>query len=481
MIDNHARLLVSFHVGTRGYDKACRVALEYRAAARRSASSRLVEKANALCLELVKWLFQCDQTDKGMWLGRQIVSAEDDPGLCGPLGSEFLWLARESGHREFLMLGFEAISRAIVAVRQPPIHGLYAARAATHALLGEIGEALADYDEAIRQDPDDKGAALSRAEVQIWAGRYAEAQHSLEVLLPRLRDPEELSIHAWLMCHALNLQGEDFSGYQKVLTVDHRPDRASGFGFRDIETYLQKLDPAVTGTERIRKAWLIQELLLGSRTSAQRLQRTMIRQRAARSRQSTPAPAECSAPPGGHTPNLLRQIIPADEMGADRARRSVTPCVQPARNRSAFQRACSMRARTSTSSVVKAARGGDSALPDLPHPIALNLTGRWSAICRFESCRSTPNRAQSCMLASSPALRLQLALRDVVAVESPGEDVALLIQEHGPGGIGGGHAEGMDVVRPMSGPRPTRKQYGQSGVPRTSAHGSEHSPTAMRT
>ena len=264
MIDSHARLLVSFHVGTRGYDKACRVALEYKAAARRSASPRLVETANALCLELVKWLFQRDQTDKGMRFGRQIVAAEDDPGLCGPLGSEFLWLARESGHREFLMLGFEAISRAIVAVRQPPIHGLYAARAATHALLGEIGEALADYDEAIRQDPDDRGAVLSRAEVQIWAGRYAEAEHSLEAVLPRLRDPMDLLIHAWLMCHALNLQGEDFSRYQTVLTSGHRPNRASGFGFRDIETYLHRLDPAVTGSEQIRKAWMIQEMMLGS-------------------------------------------------------------------------------------------------------------------------------------------------------------------------------------------------------------------------
>jgi tetratricopeptide (TPR) repeat protein len=181
--------------------------------------------------------------------------------MCAALGSICMQWGRQTGQKDFFQLSIEAYTKAITMDPDDSRHSFFSGRADAYALLGKIEEAIADYSEAIRREPQNKGATLSRAEVLIWAGRYSEARVSLASLYPQLKSTAEKMIGAWLMCHALNLEGHEFSEYQKILEDKQVENIDLNYSVRDIEIYIQKLNRTKFTEKQILNAWMIQSLI----------------------------------------------------------------------------------------------------------------------------------------------------------------------------------------------------------------------------
>ena len=64
------------------------------------------------------------------------------------------------------------------------------------------------------------------------------------------------------MCHALNLEGRDFSAFKKVLEDETKENIELNYGVRDIETYLQRLDQTKFSEMQIKNALMIQCLII---------------------------------------------------------------------------------------------------------------------------------------------------------------------------------------------------------------------------
>jgi hypothetical protein len=177
------------------------------------------------------------------------------------LGALCLQWGRKTSNTDVLMAGTDAYTKAIDASSQDTVPGLYEERGNTYAILGNIEEASTDYCEVLKHQPQNRGVCLSRAEVQIWAGRCHEARLLLETVIPCLDTHEANIIGNWLMCHALNLEGADFSKYKKRLedTVTMAPHL--NYHVKDIEPYLHKLDRKKFSEKQIDNAWLIQRLV----------------------------------------------------------------------------------------------------------------------------------------------------------------------------------------------------------------------------
>ncbi len=69
--------------------------------------------------------------------------------------------------------------------------------------------------------------------------------------------------NGWLMCHALNLTGGNFSAHRTSLEdLVLNGDLHLSYNVRDIETYLKCLDPSKFTELQIANAWMIQDFIL---------------------------------------------------------------------------------------------------------------------------------------------------------------------------------------------------------------------------
>jgi len=167
---------------------------------------------------------------------------------------------RQKANKELLQLTVDAYTKAIALCSNEFSYPLYEGRANTYAVLGKFEEAIADYTKCLNLNPEKIGAALSRAEVLIWAGKYNDARISLVPLSLQPKTTGEEIIYAWLMCHINNLKDKPYSDYRKIIK-----DKISGifrlnYNVRDIENYLDRLDRKKFNEKQISNAWEIQKL-----------------------------------------------------------------------------------------------------------------------------------------------------------------------------------------------------------------------------
>lgn len=266
LINTQAATLADLYIKKRDFEKAYQVGLAFQQVANKIGNSEIVAEAELLLigqrLHRIAFFFQDGQIDEAIAEGRKLlVSFAGKADVCVFLGSTCMQWGRQTGQKDFFQWSIEAYTNAITVSTDDSRYGLYSGRADAYALLGKFEEAIADYNEATKQEPQNTVTALSRAEVQIWAGRYGEARLSLEALYPQLATIEEKAIGAWLMCHALNLAGHDFSTFQKVLAEETNKNIALNYSVRDIEIYLQQLDQMKFSKKQISNAWKIQSLI----------------------------------------------------------------------------------------------------------------------------------------------------------------------------------------------------------------------------
>ena len=238
---------------------ASKVCQAFRQSAIEIGSSKLKDRADLL---LITFFFQQERITEAVAESQKLlISTPGDVKIWSNLGAICMQWGRQTCNENILILSVDAYTKAIPLSPDDSVHNLYEERANALAILGKIEEAIADYREVIMRQPQSIGAALSLAEVQIWAGRYSEAEYFLETLIPQLRTPEENIIGNWLMCHALNLEGKDFSTFKKV--IEEIVKENINYNVRDIEPYLHRLDSTKFSEKQIQNAWMIQTLIRG--------------------------------------------------------------------------------------------------------------------------------------------------------------------------------------------------------------------------
>lgn len=225
-----------------------------------SEAERLLEE---LILTKVDSLFQEGRMEDAIAEGRNFIMSNSGKfELYETLGSICMQRGRQTGRKDIFQLSIDAYTKVITACPDESRHYFYLQRANAYALMGKIEEAISDYSEVIKRKPQNTGAAFSLAEVLIWAGQYSKARFSLEALQPYLINTTEKMICAWLMCHILNLEGTDFSAYQKILEDEPKENIKLNYDVKDIEIYLQQLDPEKFNKTQIQNAWMIQSLII---------------------------------------------------------------------------------------------------------------------------------------------------------------------------------------------------------------------------
>jgi len=238
---------------------AFQICQTFRQSAIEIGSAKLKDRAN---LMLITFFFQQGRVAEAVAESQELlISTPEEVEMLSNLGAICMQWGRQTGNENILTLSADAYTKAIHLNTDESVHSSYENRANAYALLGKIKEAIADYREVIKRKPQSIGAALSLSEVQIWAGRYSEARYLLEALIPQLRTSEENIIGNWLMCHALNLEGRDFYAFKKVIEDAAREN--INYNVKDIEPYLQRLDPTKFSEKQIQNAWMIQTLIRG--------------------------------------------------------------------------------------------------------------------------------------------------------------------------------------------------------------------------
>ena len=138
---------------------------------------------------------------------------------------------------------------------------IYMERGNLNSINGRLEEAISDYTECFNLDPEKIGAALSRAEVLIWEGKYTDARISLESLNLKPKTTEEEIVYAWLLCHINNFEDKPFSDYREIIEKNIPRIVNLNYNLRDIDQYLNKLDKTKFSGKQISNAWDIQKLL----------------------------------------------------------------------------------------------------------------------------------------------------------------------------------------------------------------------------
>ena len=261
------------HLESRDLEAAFHAGRSFRRVASEIGSAGLEAEAerrlDELPLNEIVFLFEEGRMDEAIAKGREfLASSAAKAKMCSALGAIGVRWGRRTGDEGVFESAVEAYSKAIAMTPDDSRYGLYEERANANALLGRLEDAIADYSEVIKREPQNTGASFSRAEVQIWAGRYGEARLSLETLHPQLRTRAEKTTGAWLMCHALNLEGRDFLAYQKVLEEGTKENTGLNYHVRDIEPYLRRLDQKKFSVTQILNAWMIQSLIVKLATLA---------------------------------------------------------------------------------------------------------------------------------------------------------------------------------------------------------------------
>jgi tetratricopeptide (TPR) repeat protein len=261
MIDTHARLLALLYIHRRSFPDACRVAAEFHEAARKSGNGAILLAAQQFHLDVIATVAQAGASKLAITQGRVFAALADDPLLSARLAVLCLELGRTTTQASFRQFAVDLLTEALAACPEAGQAPLYSARANAHALLGKLAPAIADYAETIRRDPQNVRVAMSRAEVLIWSGSYEQARTSLEDLSSQLRNDGDSIIHAWLMCHALNLQGEDFTPHRRLLESKRLFDGDLDYDFQGIEAHLRLLRPPQVTRKQQENTEKIQDLI----------------------------------------------------------------------------------------------------------------------------------------------------------------------------------------------------------------------------
>jgi tetratricopeptide (TPR) repeat protein len=255
----------------RDFAKALKIVNDFVRVADEIGLSSLIIEANRQYVEVkineMQFLLQSDKIDEAIIIGREILEHSTEKfhisknkvyeyvgGICANWG-------RLRRHEKILQLSVDAYSKAIIAGSDDPQPRLYEERGSAYAIMGKIDDAMNDYRTCLKIDPQMSGAALSLAEVNIWAGHYQEARALLDSLQDRLNKPADKMISAWLMCHTLNLAGQDYSFYQKFIEDNIKETIDINYNVKDIEYYLRRLDKEKFSNTQIQNCWLIQDLI----------------------------------------------------------------------------------------------------------------------------------------------------------------------------------------------------------------------------
>lgn len=273
MIDTQVKQLDSvFGERIQGYVQqgdlaaAVQVGQAYRQVATEIGSVKLKARADRRIITL---FFQQGRIAEAVAESQQLLmSTSGGVETWSNLGAICMYWGRQAGNEAIFTLSADAYTKAIGVSPDDSVYSLFEERGNAYAMLGKLEQAIADYREVIRRQPQSIGAALSLGEVQIWAGRYGESRVLLEALIPQLRTPEETMIGNWLMCHALNCEGRDVSEYKTVIEDAAKKDFRLNYNVRDIEPYLQRLDPVRFSEKQIQNAWIIQTLIRGCEFNA---------------------------------------------------------------------------------------------------------------------------------------------------------------------------------------------------------------------
>jgi tetratricopeptide (TPR) repeat protein len=175
------------------------------------------------------------------------------------LGQAYQNLWKRNPQAGLLDKGIEAHTQEI---HLKPQSSAYHGRANCHAYRGDLEEAIRDYTEALKLDASNMAAALSKIEVLIWQGRYAEARKTYEAVRERILSPQDKVLSSWLMSLALAFEGMPFEKYFQefkkapdVLTTEY-------YDPRDIEPYLPALKSKKLPKSRMNNIAKIQEELV---------------------------------------------------------------------------------------------------------------------------------------------------------------------------------------------------------------------------
>jgi tetratricopeptide (TPR) repeat protein len=153
-------------------------------------------------------------------------------------GRAFGRLGKAEGRREALNKGIECFTRALI---QGPDQWAYRGRAACNVHAGYLEAARSDYEKLIALEGNDPGAALSKMEVEVSLGRYADARSTFDSLRQDTLPPEFRLVSDWLMCLALALDGMSFDEHLAAMKDNKVRMGADSYDPTDIEPYLTKL------------------------------------------------------------------------------------------------------------------------------------------------------------------------------------------------------------------------------------------------
>ena len=223
-----------------------------------------LQKNEKLKLIEIETLLQEGRIDEVITRGHQfLIACSGNVETFSDLGNLAIRWGRLNGSRAVLLLSIKAYGKAIEAASEQLLDKLFAGRADAYALLGMAEEAIADYSEVVKRNPENTRAALSQAEMFIWLNQRDAARDCLEALDPKLTTTGETAVSAWLMCHILNLSGRSFTSYRKFLEeIVEKGSIEIQYNVRAIEPHLHKLDCAKYNRDQIDNAWKIQRLML---------------------------------------------------------------------------------------------------------------------------------------------------------------------------------------------------------------------------
>jgi tetratricopeptide (TPR) repeat protein len=154
--------------------------------------------------------------------------------------------------------GIENYTRAITIM---PDSSFYRGRANCFADSGKLEQAISDYSEAIVLDPQDVISMLSKMEIEIRAGRHADALSTYNSVPVYSLSSAYSVVAAYLICIALCLEGlpyEDYIGPVKDKTVDVRE---AAWEFGDVGEYLLGLRSSDIPQELVGGALMIHDIL----------------------------------------------------------------------------------------------------------------------------------------------------------------------------------------------------------------------------
>ncbi|MEW6619202.1 MAG: tetratricopeptide repeat protein [bacterium] len=219
--------------------------------------------SNQLCkiyLAEANQLFKNDQIetaleecDKAIEIGSNLAKTYE------MVGDIYLKLGKSKDNNKFFDNGIENYTRAI---QIKPTSSLFHGRGNCYVYKKDLEKAISDYGEAIRLNPQNIAAIMSKMEIEIWLCRYSEARKTYKDIRINRLSHQYRVIAAHFICLALSLEGipyEDYMASLKDITIKLFKDI---YDPNDIEPYISepKLKELGISQDRIDNALIIHNL-----------------------------------------------------------------------------------------------------------------------------------------------------------------------------------------------------------------------------